>query len=70
MYKDGEQQDRGPVKRSASTHDYLLRAPKGIWVAFSRKCDNEGLTLRDALVFLIKDWTMGKIEIPDLATRK
>lgn len=69
VYKDGTQQDRSEVKRKGGTHDYLLRAPKGLWVAFKRKCDNEGLTIRGALLFLVKDWTMGKIEIEDLETR-
>ena len=70
VYKDGIQQDRSEVKRKSSTHGYLLRAPKGLWKAFSRKCDQEGLTIRGALLFLVKDWTTGKIEIQDLATRK
>lgn len=67
---DGEQIDRSTEKRKASTHDYLLRAPKGLWKAFARKCSNEGLTIREALLFLVKDWTVGKIQIEDLATRK
>ena len=54
----------------ANTHNYLLRAPRGIWVAFSRKCKNEGITARQALVFLMKDWVKGKIEIEDLALRR
>lgn len=70
VYKGGTQQDRSEVKRKGGTHDYLLRAPKGLWAAFKRKCDNEGLTIRGAMLYLIKDWTTGKIEIEDLATRK
>jgi len=70
VYRDGLQQDRSEDQRKSTTHNYLLRAPRGLWKAFSRKCDNEGLTIRGALLFLIKDWTMGKIEIEDLATRK
>lgn len=68
--KDGEQIDRSTKKRKMVTHDYLLRMPKGLWKAFSRKCDQEGLTIRGALLFLVKDWTVGRIEIEDLATRK
>lgn len=70
VYKDGEQVEPETQKRKAATHDYLLRVPKGLWVAFSRKCEQEGLTIREALVFLVKDWTVGKIEIEDLPTRK
>ena len=69
-YKNGVQIDRSETARDKSTHDYLLRAPKGLWKAFSRKCVNEGLNHRQALEFLIKDWVLGKIEIEDLATRK
>jgi len=67
---DGTQQDRSIPKRKAATHDYLLRSPRGVWAAFARKCKNEGLTHKDALMFLVKDWTTGRIEIEDLATRK
>ncbi len=70
VYRDGVQQDRTVAKRTGSNHDYLLRAPKGLWKAFTRKCDNEGLTIRGAMLFLIKDWTVGKLEIENLATRK
>ncbi len=70
VYKDGVQQDRTTAKRASNNHDYLLRAPKGLWKAFARKCDNEGLTIRGALLFLVKDWVTGRLEIENLATRK
>jgi len=67
--EDGIQVPRKDITRKPS-HDYLLRAPRGLWVAFSRKCKNEGISAKQALVFLMKDWTTGKIEIHDLPTRK
>lgn len=63
-------EDGAQVTGKRATHDYLLRAPKGLWKAFSRKCDQEGLSIRGALLFLVKDWTLGRIEIVDLPTRK
>lgn len=66
---DGTQQK--PIGENRKpTHDYLLRVPRGLWVAFSRKCKNEGITIRQALVFLIEDWVKGKTEIVDLRIRR
>lgn len=68
--QDGSQVMEPRERSKRSTHDYLLRAPKGLWKAFVRKCKQEGFSVRDILMFLIKDWVVGKTEIEDLATRK
>jgi hypothetical protein len=57
-------------KTRANTMNYLLRAPRGLWIAFKRKAENNGLTIRQALLLLVEDWVKGRIEIQDLATRK
>jgi len=63
-------EDGAQVVGKRASHDYLLRAPRGLWKAFSRKCAQEGLSIRSALLFLVKDYTLGKIDIQDLSTRK
>ena len=68
-YNDGEQVDR-PKSSSASAHSYLLRVPKGLWKAFSRKCKNEGVPAREVIELLIKDWVMGKVDLDELKTRR
>ena len=66
-YQDGQQSNR--QSRTKTSHDYLFRAPKGTWKAFTRKCENEGVSAQAALEFLVKDWVIGRIEIEDLSYR-